>query len=125
MKLTIQIRRCVQIVLLSFLGFLFITGCTGSEIRQVDDEVQQVQTNVADVAQAVGDVLYGPDELLNLIKAVQAGNTASAPFNPYAWPIGAGLAGIIAMIEALRRKEKSGRQYAEQKLSNGNNNNGK
>jgi len=68
---------------------------------------------------------FGPEWLDSIIEIAQAfsiANTASAPVNPYALPINIALAGIAAMLEALRRKEKSARKHAEQELNNGNNN---
>lgn len=60
------------------------------------------------------------DALLNTVTTLAAANVASAPVNPYAFPIGIGLTGIAAILEALRRKEREGRKRAEQTL-NGNN----
>ena len=125
MKRNSQFRTWSTIVLLSLFGLLFFTGCNESQLRQVNDELTEVQGKVASVAAAVGSTQYGPDETLNLLKALQAGNAASVPFNPYALPVGVGLAGIITMLEALRRKEKGSRKYAEHELKNGNGNNGK
>jgi len=53
------------------------------------------------------------DALVDTVSSLTVANTASTPVNPYATPIGVGLAGIIGMLEALRRKEKSARKYAE------------
>lgn len=125
MKPQMKIRKLVRLFVLSVLFLLCMTGCNASEIRDVQQELTEVQSKVASVATAVGRQTYGPDETLNLLKALQSGNTASAPFNPYALPIGIGLTGIITMLEALRRKEKGGRKHAEQELKNGNGNNGK
>lgn len=125
MKCELKIRKLVCLFVLSIAFLLCMTGCTASEIREVRQELTEVQGKVASVATAVGRQTYGPDETLNLLKALQSGNTASAPFNPYALPIGIGLTGIITMLEALRRKEKGGRKHAEQELKNGNNNNGR
>jgi len=117
---TIIRRSVLRFVAGCFLIFCF-TGCTGYEIQTLGNELSEVQGKVATVAEAVGKQTYGPDETLNLLKALQAGTVASSPFNPYALPIGAGLTGIIAMLEALRRKEKDGRKYAEHELNNNNN----
>ena len=125
MKRESQFRKYVRVVLLSLIGLLFMTGCTGYQIESLGTELSEVQGKVASVADAIGKQTYGPDETLNLLKALQAGNVASTPFNPYALPVGIGLSGIIAMLEALRRKEKGGRKYAEQEIKNGNSNNGK
>lgn len=59
------------------------------------------------------------DSLVDTIGTLSKVNSASAPINPYATPIHIGLAGICAILEALRRKERSGRKHAEQEL-NGN-----
>jgi uncharacterized membrane protein HdeD (DUF308 family) len=61
------------------------------------------------------------DALLSTVESLATANVASAPVNPYVFPIGVGLSGIIGIIEALRRKEKAGRKHAEQEL-NGNKN---
>ena len=113
------------VIIFTIIFVLLMTGCTETQIRDVHTELAEVQGQVASIAEAVGSQTYGPDETLNLLEALQAGNVASSPWNPYAIPIGVGLSGIIAMLEALRRKEKGGRKYAEHELKNGNGNNGK
>lgn len=60
------------------------------------------------------------DSWIEITKAAMIANQASAPVNPYVFPIGVGLSGVITMLEALRRKEKSARKHAEHEL-NGNN----
>lgn len=125
MKRESRFGKYVRIVLLSCIGLLFLSGCNETQIRSLEREVLDVQGKVESVASAIGRETYGPDETINLLKALQAGNTASIPFNPYALPIGVGLTGIITMLEALRRKEKGGRKQAEQTIKNGNGNNGK
>lgn len=60
------------------------------------------------------------DALLDTVNTLATANVVSAPINPYYLPIGVGLSGLVGIIEALRRKEKSGRKHAEQEL-NGNN----
>lgn len=117
----ITVKKLVCMFVLSVVFLFCMTGCTESELRNVKAELTEVQGKVASVASAVGDQTYGPDETLNLLKALQAGNTASTPFNPYALPIGVGLTGIITLLEVLRRREKGGRKYAEHELRNGNN----
>ncbi len=65
-----------------------------------------------------------PDVLttaLEIIDGLTTVNVASAPLNPYVVPIGIGLTGLTAMLEALRRKERSSRKHAEGKLNNGGN----
>jgi len=65
---------------------------------------------------AIVDPIIEPtlvDALVETVTALTIANTASTPVNPYSAPIGIGLAGVIAMLEALRRKEKSARKFAE------------
>lgn len=95
-------------------------GCQEYELRHITDEVGVINSRVAEVAQAVGRADYDDDEMLNLLRAIEAGNIVSSPWNPYTLPIGAGLTGIIALLEALRRKEQSSRKYAEHELRNNN-----
>lgn len=118
MKKWLRKSVCVLIVLCTM--SIFSAGCQEAEIRHLLSEVNTVQSQVATVAQAVGQAEYGDNEMLNLLRAAQAGNTASSPWNPYALPIGAGLSGVIALLEALRRKEKDGRKFAEHELRNNN-----
>ncbi len=60
---------------------------------------------------------------IDLFETLQTANAVTSPLNPLAIPIGAGLAGIVAMLESLRRVEKGKRKYAEHELNNNNNNN--
>lgn len=67
-------------------------------------------------AQGVIEPMLKPslvDALVGTVTALTVANTASSPVNPYAAPIGIGLTGVIAMLEALRRKERSARKFAE------------
>jgi len=126
-----NLRIIVPTIILTVFAMIAAGGCMEydqREIEQVHSKVEQVHSKVADIALAVGKVDYQNDETMDILKALQAGTAASAPFNPYALPIGAGLTGIIAVLEALRRKEKDGRKYAEHELNNiapGYNNNHK
>jgi len=67
-------------------------------------------------SQLTPPVAFSPewlDSMIEIAQALMISNTASAPVNPYALPINIGLAGIAAMLEALRRKEKAARKHAE------------
>jgi len=119
-----QVKYVLLFAVVSGGLFFAASGCQKAEILKLTAEVNKVADDVAVVTVAVDKTTYGPDETLNLLRALQSGNAASVPFNPYALPIGAGLSGIIAVLEALRRKERGGRKYAEYKLTNGNGTNG-
>ena len=125
MKAIRGLKYVFVFVIFSGLFFVVGSGCQQGELQQLNNNLAEVQSDVKTVTDAIGDTTYGPDETLNLLRALQSGNAASAPFNPYALPIGAGLSGIIAVLEALRRKEKGSRKFAEYKLSNGSATNGK
>lgn len=62
------------------------------------------------------------DGAIELFETLQTTNAVTSPLNPFAIPIGAGLAGIVAMLESLRRVEKGKRKYAEHELNNNNKN---
>jgi len=115
-----KLRQSVCVFILFCCVIVLSAGCQTEQILDIAGEVNQVQSQVADIAQAIGQASYNDNETLNLLHALQAGNAASAPFNPYVLPIGAGLSGVIAVLEALRRKERGGRKYAEHELKNNN-----
>ncbi len=125
MKRENKIRKYVSMILLSCL-LCFQCGCfSGGEMRDIAGKVNTVGEHIKVVAGAIEEASEDTNDVITILKTIAAGNTASAPFNPYALPIGAGLSGIIALLEALRRKEQAGRKYAEQKLNNGSSANGK
>lgn len=117
----LPLLKTIRNTVLTIVVILFISGCSAYELQRFDNDINTVNSQVADIAKAVGDVRYSNDETLNFLKALEAGNAASAPLNPYALPIGAGLTGIIALLEGLRRKEQSSRKYAQHELRNGKN----
>lgn len=93
-------KNLLLIILSSLIILLFVlSGCNG-------------------IAQSDPSILTAAIETIEALATV---NTASTPVNPYVFPVGVGLSGIIAMLEALRRKEKSSRKHAEGKLNNGGN----
>jgi len=124
MKWFPQLKYVLLFAVVSGVVFFAAAGCQKAELLKLTAEVNKVTDDIHTVTVAVDKTTYGPDETLNLLRALQSGNAASVPFNPYALPIGAGLSGIIAVLEALRRKERGGRKYAEYKLTNGSATNG-
>ena len=124
MKWTQHLKYVLLFAVVSGVLFVAGLGCQEAEILKLTAEIDRVTQDVNKVTVAIDETNYGPDETINLLRALQSGNAASVPFNPYALPIGAGLSGIIAVLEALRRKERGGRKYAEYKLTNGNASNG-
>jgi len=124
MKKDLCLFRLGVCVFILVTGLFFVSGCTEMQLRSLADQTSLVSGQVTEISQAVSQAEYSQDNMLNLLRAFEVGNAASVGFNPYALPIGAGLSGIIAMLEALRRKEKSSRKHAEYQLSNGNGSNG-
>lgn len=88
------------------LFFLLLTGCSCYPIRPDSSYHGQTDSDISDL-ETFAEILTG----------LATANAVSAPVNPLATPIGIGLTGLIAMLEALRRKEKSGRKHAESKLN--------
>lgn len=83
---------------------------TADRIDKLSEEFDRIQPTLEDVATAVRDADYVDGETFgNAITGLKAANAKSAPLNPYAVPIGAGLTILGLIAEALRRKEKNGR----------------
>ena len=111
-------------IILSIAALFYMTGCSAYHRRDTRRQSAEVPGQVVSVNGALRGETYESDEVLNLLRILSAANTAAAGFNPYALPIGVALTGVITLLEALRRKEKGGRKYAESKLTNGDANNG-
>lgn len=85
-----------------------ISAETAASIEKVSEEIDRIQPTLVDVATAVKEADYvDGDTFGNAITGLKAANTASAPLNPYAVPIGAGLSLVGAFLEVMRRKEKN------------------
>lgn len=83
---------------------------TAGRFDKINKEIDRIQPTLVEVATAVKDADYVDGETFgNAISGLQAANAASAPVNPYAVPIGAGLTALGLLAEMLRRKEKQGR----------------
>lgn len=75
------------------------------QIARISSEVDRVQPQLAAIAEAVGEAEYSDaGGLTTVIEALQAGNKASAPFNPYSILIELGLGGAAAVAALLARK---------------------
>lgn len=87
-----------------------------AKFEKINEEINRVQPQVQQIAAAIKQADYSPDDdtLMLLLKAAQAGNAASASFNPYAMPIGLGLslATIIAGWFAARERAKKAQAEA-------------
>lgn len=73
---------------------------------KVSGEIDRVQPQMAAIAEAIRMAEYsGGDDLTTVLEAIQAGNRASGPFNPYALYVEAGLTlGLAALGIFARRK---------------------
>ncbi len=115
-----HLRKRVCLLALVCTALLFVGGCNEAVMRRYYDNYSLVQSKVETIAQSISNMEEGSDETINLLRVLQTTNAASSPFNPYALPIGAGLTGLIALLESLRRVEKGRRKYAEHELNNNN-----
>lgn len=85
-----------------------ISESTANRIDKLSEEIDRIQPTLENVATAVRDADYiDGDTFGNAITGLQAANAASAPANPYAVPIGAGLTILAGLAEIMRRKEKT------------------
>ena len=76
------------------------------EVDKINEEIDRIQSQAAEIAAAIGSVEYTGDDWQDLIAALQAANTASASFNPYAAPVAAGLT-LASIVIGLFAKKKS------------------
>lgn len=84
-----------------------ITKELADKIDKANEEIDTVQSQVVDVAEAVTGADYVPgDDFGNLFKAAKAGTVASAPWNPYATII-ISILGLAEIITALFLTKKS------------------
>lgn len=125
MKRIVINKKSFCLVIFSIIFLFSITGCSEYQLRELHTDLTEIKIKAASAA--LQDRRDDPPDggTLEILKILQDTNTASTPINPFALPIGIGLTGIITVLEALRRKEKDGRKYAEHELKNGNGNNGK
>ena len=88
------------------------------KLNKINKEIDRIQPTVQEIANAMQEANYvDGDDIGNAIVAAQAVNAASAPVNPYAVPIGAGLTLAGLILEILRRKEKNEKETAEAKYA--------
>ena len=91
-------------LIMLFLVILLMTGCELTP-KKVQEESNRVAPRVQEIASAVSDQKLTGDDLADWIALIQAGNAASVPFNPYAVPVGAGLALLTAVMGAFAKKK--------------------
>jgi len=96
-RFTLSLICCVAVVL--------FVGCDVTP-EKLQEETARVAPHVEKVSTAIADQdLKGDDDFLKFVALLQAGNAASAPFNPYAVPVGAGLALVTAVMGAFAKKK--------------------
>lgn len=77
-----------------------------AKVRTVNADIDRMQASLQKVAAGLQQGAYsGGGSLLTLLEAAQAGNAASAPFNPYAPVIQAGLVLATALAAAFAKKK--------------------
>ena len=88
------------------IAVLAFVGCNLTP-EKVQEETVRAMPQVQDIASAISGQKLSGDNLADWIALIQAGNTASAPFNPYAVPFGAGLALLSAVLGMVAKKKSS------------------
>lgn len=85
------------------------------KVEKASSEIDRVQPQVADIVAAIMAVNLGDNDIDNWIALLQAANQGSAPWNPYALPISAGLT-LATLIYGLwkRREAQTNKEEAKQ-----------
>lgn len=76
-------------------------------IPKINEEIDRVQPQLSQIAQAIQQQQLSGDGTQDWIALLQAGNAASAGFNPYAVPIGAGLVLLNVVFGVLLKKKSA------------------
>lgn len=105
--------------ILIMLAIFAFVGCNVTPAT-MQEESERVAPQVQEIASAALNQKLTGDELADWIALLQAGNAASVPFNPYAVPVGAGLALLSAVMGAIAKKKndeanKSNAKYQSHK----------
>jgi len=90
-------------------------------------EIDRVQNQLDEVSAAAAAAKISGDDAIDALNALRAANVASSGFNPYAGPIDAVIAAVIALagggavgsLSTAKKYERSKRKYAENKLNKG------
>jgi hypothetical protein len=79
-----------------------------SKLAKLNEEINRITPQIAAISAAVkaGEYSQSDTDIITILKAAQAANQASAPFNPYALIIDAVL-GAIILVLGLFAKNKS------------------
>jgi len=78
---------------------------TQQKIAKINAEADKVQAQIDTIAQAIKSVTLSGDTGQDWISLLQAANAASAPVNPYALPVGAGLTLLSVIFGWLKKKD--------------------
>ena len=81
---------------------------TLAKVEKVNKEIDRVQPQIEAVAAGIADVALTGETAQDVISMLQAGNRATAPFNPWSYAtegILAIVAGIAGYIAARKKKE--------------------
>jgi hypothetical protein len=109
-------KKIISVVVIAVFAFV---GCNLTPAK-VQRESARVAPQVQEIGSAVTGQKLGGDDLADWIALIGAGNAASAPFNPYAVPVGAGLALLSAVLGVVAKKKttdaaKSNAKYQSHK----------
>jgi len=103
-----------------FIFTVLSTGGCNVVPEKVQKEANRVIPQVQGIASAVAEQQLSGNEPADWIALIQAGNAASAPFTPYAVPVGAGLTALASILGFLAKKKndeakKFGAKYQSHK----------
>jgi len=113
----------IKLVTIMVVVVLLLTGCSipakqkPAEIQRmarsfeneilpkVNEEIERVQPQVVAITEAVQGQNLSGDDLSDMVAMLQTANAASAPFNPYAVPVGAALTLLSAVLGIFARNK--------------------
>lgn len=85
---------------------------TVAKIEKVGREIDRVQPQVAEIVKAIQETQLSGSDIADWIAMAQAANQASAPYNPYALPITAGLT-LASLVFGFYERSQSKKNAAE------------
>ncbi len=89
-----------------------------AKVAKLNLEIDKAKTQITDVAAAIRNGTYNPndDTLLTILKAVQAANAATAPWNPYATYIGLASTLLLGILGLFAKKKSNQAKLATKTL---------
>ena len=106
-KTTDSLQKAADSVTLALAEGEFVDPEVIDKVRKINEEIDRVQPQITSITEAVAKIDLEGEDWEQWLAVVEAANAASAPFNPYAAPIGAGLAVLSAVLGIFLKKKSN------------------